>query len=93
MLESSSDHNNAKFLARIFGNEKVTNDAWRKDVEAGEKWLENCGEDEEFLKRESKRLHRDLLRIALCTLRLKLENEKQFRGWESALGFKMSFDA
>ncbi|KAJ6727878.1 AAA DOMAIN-CONTAINING [Salix koriyanagi] len=43
---------------------KVSNDAWRKDVEAEEKWLENCGEDEEFLKRESKRLHRDLLRIA-----------------------------
>ncbi|KAJ6724260.1 P-LOOP CONTAINING NUCLEOSIDE TRIPHOSPHATE HYDROLASES SUPERFAMILY PROTEIN [Salix viminalis] len=43
---------------------KVSNDAWRKDVEAEEKWLDNCGEDEEFLKRESKRLHRDLLRIA-----------------------------
>ncbi|GMP53014.1 hypothetical protein CsSME_00018617 [Camellia sinensis var. sinensis] len=37
---------------------KLSNDAWRKDVEAEEKWLENCGEDEEFLKRESKRLHR-----------------------------------
>mgnify|MGYP003702976193 CR=1 FL=1 len=43
---------------------KLSNDAWRKDVEVEEKWLENCGEDEEFLKRESKRLHRDLLRIA-----------------------------
>ncbi|KAK7855934.1 tat-binding like protein 7 [Quercus suber] len=43
---------------------KLSNDAGRKDIEAEEKWLENCGEDEEFLKRESKRLHRDLLRIA-----------------------------
>ncbi|KAK6270032.1 hypothetical protein POUND7_007137 [Theobroma cacao] len=43
---------------------KVSNDAWRKDIEAEEKWLEHCGEDEEFLKREGKRLHRDLLRIA-----------------------------
>ncbi|KAI7997107.1 putative AAA domain-containing protein P22H7.05c [Camellia lanceoleosa] len=85
-----SDHNNAKFLARKFLEmRKLSNDAWRKDVEAGEKWLENCGEDEEFLKRESKRLHRDLLRIAPVYIGgSNSENEKQFQGWESFFGLQ-----
>ncbi|PSR95700.1 Tat-binding like [Actinidia chinensis var. chinensis] len=68
---------------------KLSNDAWRKDVEAEEKWLENCGEDEEFLKRESKRLHRDLLRIAPIYIGgSKPENETQFEGWESVAGLQ-----
>ncbi|CAA6671537.1 unnamed protein product [Spirodela intermedia] len=68
---------------------KLSNEAWRKDLEAEEKWLENCGEDEEFLKREGKRLHRDLLRIAPvyiggpCS-----ESDKSFQGWESVAGLK-----
>nr|CAD1823824.1 unnamed protein product [Ananas comosus var. bracteatus] len=32
---------------------KLSHEASRKDLEAEEKWLENCGEDEEFLKREA----------------------------------------
>jgi SpoVK/Ycf46/Vps4 family AAA+-type ATPase len=65
---------------------KVSHDAWRKDIEAEEKWLENCGEDEEFLKREGKRLNRDLLRIAPVYIGGSFENEKSYRGWESVAG-------
>jgi SpoVK/Ycf46/Vps4 family AAA+-type ATPase len=65
---------------------KVSHDAWRKDIEAEEKWLENCGEDEEFLKREGKRLNRDLLRIAPVYIGGSSENEKSYRGWESVAG-------
>ena len=65
---------------------KVSHDAWRKDREAEEKWLENCGEDEEFLKREGKRLNRDLLRIAPVYIGGGSENEKSYRGWESVAG-------
>ncbi|PIN03574.1 AAA+-type ATPase [Handroanthus impetiginosus] len=68
---------------------KMTNDACRKDIEAEEKWLENCGEDEEFLKRESKRLHRDLWRIAPTYIGgANTEQEMQFQGWESVAGLQ-----
>ncbi|CAK7323949.1 unnamed protein product [Dovyalis caffra] len=68
---------------------KLSNDAWRKDVEAEEKWLENCGEDEEFLKRESKRLHRDLLRIAPVYIGgSNSDGGKLFEGWESVAGLQ-----
>ncbi|KAL7143373.1 hypothetical protein ABFS83_08G187000 [Erythranthe nasuta] len=68
---------------------KVANDACRKDIEVEEKWLENCGEDEEFLKRESKRLHRDLLRIAPTFIGgPNSEPEKQYQGWESVAGLQ-----
>lgn len=68
---------------------KISNDAWRKDIEAEERWLENCGEDEEFLKRENKRLHRDLLRIAPVYIGgPDSDNEKSFQGWESVAGLK-----
>ncbi|RZS18538.1 hypothetical protein BHM03_00050830 [Ensete ventricosum] len=66
---------------------KLSHDAWRKDLEAEEKWLENCGEDEEFLKREGKRLHRDLLRIAPIYIGGS-ENDKIFQGWESVAGLQ-----
>ncbi|TYI96332.1 hypothetical protein E1A91_D01G064400v1 [Gossypium mustelinum] len=66
---------------------KLSNDAWRKDIEAEEKWLEHCGEDEEFLKREGKRLHRDLLRLAPVYIGgSESENGKSFEGWESVAG-------
>ncbi|CAO2178848.1 unnamed protein product [Urochloa humidicola] len=65
---------------------KLSHDGWRKDREAEEKWLENCGEDEEFLKREGKRLNRDLLRIAPVYIGGSSENEKSYRGWESVAG-------
>ncbi|XP_007021595.2 PREDICTED: uncharacterized protein LOC18594081 [Theobroma cacao] len=68
---------------------KVSNDAWRKDIEAEEKWLEHCGEDEEFLKREGKRLHRDLLRIAPVYIGgLESESGKSFEGWGSVAGLQ-----
>ncbi|XP_022753295.1 LOW QUALITY PROTEIN: uncharacterized protein LOC111301697 [Durio zibethinus] len=68
---------------------KVSNDAWRKDIEAEEKWLEHCGEDEEFLKRESKRLHRDLLRIAPVYIGgSESDGMKSFEGWESVAGLQ-----
>ncbi|XP_059662679.1 uncharacterized protein LOC132308577 [Cornus florida] len=68
---------------------KLSNDAWRKDLEAEEKWLENCGEDEEFLKRESKRLHRDLLRIAPVYIGgSNSESDIPFQGWESVAGLQ-----
>ncbi|CAK9182973.1 unnamed protein product [Ilex paraguariensis] len=71
------------------GMRKLSNDAWRKDHEAEEKWLENCGEDEEFLKRESKRLHRDLLRIAPVYIGgSNMESKMQFQGWESVAGLQ-----
>nr|GMC70222.1 ATPase family aaa domain-containing protein [Ipomoea batatas] len=68
---------------------KTSNDALRKDIEAEEKWLENCGEDEEFLKRESKRLHRDLLRISPVYIGgSNSDTEVQFQGWESIAGLQ-----
>ncbi|KAF8024120.1 hypothetical protein BT93_F1350 [Corymbia citriodora subsp. variegata] len=68
---------------------KLSNDAWRKDIEAEEKWLENCGEDEEFLKRESKRLQRDLMRISPVYIGgTDKENQKLFAGWESVAGLQ-----
>ncbi|KAI3703881.1 hypothetical protein L1987_74077 [Smallanthus sonchifolius] len=68
---------------------KQSNDAWRKDHEAEEKWLENCGEDEEFLKRESKRLHRDLSRIKPVYIGgPSSENQMPFQGWESVGGLQ-----
>nr|XP_011462057.1 PREDICTED: uncharacterized protein LOC105350813 [Fragaria vesca subsp. vesca] len=68
---------------------KVSNDAWRKDIEAEEKWLEKCGDDEEFLKRESKRLHRDLVRIAPVYIGgSDSESGKLFQGWESVAGLQ-----
>ncbi|XP_042427691.1 uncharacterized protein LOC122015081 [Zingiber officinale] len=63
-------------------------DACRKDLEAEEKWLENCGEDEEFLKREGRRLHRDVLRIAPVYIGGSSEDEKLFQGWESVAGLQ-----
>ncbi|WVZ69342.1 hypothetical protein U9M48_018142 [Paspalum notatum var. saurae] len=65
---------------------KMSHDAWRKDKESEEKWLENCGEDEEFLKREGKRLNRDLLRIAPVYIGGSSEKEKSYHGWESVAG-------
>lgn len=68
---------------------KHSNDAWRKDVEAEEKWFEKCGEDEEFLKRESKRLQRDLLRVAPEYIGgSDSENGKAFEGWDSVAGLE-----
>ncbi|XP_010535073.1 PREDICTED: uncharacterized protein LOC104810458 [Tarenaya hassleriana] len=68
---------------------KRSNDARRKDVEAEEKWFEKCGEDEEFLKRESKRLHRDLLRVAPVYIGgSDSENGKVFEGWDSVAGLE-----
>lgn len=70
---------------------KMTNDSFRKDIEAEEKWLENCGEDEEFLKRESKRLQRDLWRIAPTYIGgagANSEQDRQFAGWESVAGMQ-----
>ncbi|KAL2466510.1 P-loop containing nucleoside triphosphate hydrolase superfamily protein [Abeliophyllum distichum] len=66
-----------------------TKDARHKDIEAEEKWLENCGEDEEFFKRESKRLHRDLLRIAPVYIGVaNSENKTQYQDWESVAGLQ-----
>ncbi|XP_071730126.1 uncharacterized protein [Rutidosis leptorrhynchoides] len=68
---------------------KHSNDAWKKDTEAEEKWLENCGEDEEFLKRESKRLQRDLSRIAPVYIGGSTsESQPTYQGWESVGGLQ-----
>ncbi|KAF6170667.1 hypothetical protein GIB67_015619 [Kingdonia uniflora] len=68
---------------------KHSRDACRKDFEAEEKWLEKCGEDEEFLKREGKRLHRDILRIAPIYIGgSSSESEKLYQGWESVAGLQ-----
>ncbi|RDX60247.1 hypothetical protein CR513_61625, partial [Mucuna pruriens] len=68
---------------------KRSNEACRKDIGDEERWLENCGEDEEFLKRENKRLHRDLLRIAPVYIGgSDSASENSFQGWESVAGLK-----
>ncbi|GAV64017.1 AAA domain-containing protein/zf-HC5HC2H domain-containing protein [Cephalotus follicularis] len=68
---------------------KFSDEAWRKDIEAEEKWLEKCGEDEEFLKRESKRLHRDLLRVSPVYIGgPDSESGNIFEGWESVAGLQ-----
>ncbi|KAM1646291.1 hypothetical protein ACFXTN_007339 [Malus domestica] len=103
-LIACTDHRNLfqplgdQYLARIkklkakkmkMETRKLSNDALRKDIEAEEKWLENCGEDEEFLKRESKRLHRDLVRIAPVYIGgSDSESGKLFQGWESVAGLQ-----
>lgn len=72
-----------------FDLRKMSSDALRKDIEAEEKWLENCGEDEEFLKRENKRLQRDLLRIAPAYIGGgSCDSGMQFQGWESIAGLQ-----
>jgi hypothetical protein len=65
---------------------KLSHDAWRKDREAEEKWLENYGEDEEFLKCKGKMLNRDLLRIAPVYIGGSAKNEKSYQGWGSIAG-------
>ncbi|XP_058779653.1 uncharacterized protein LOC131653508 [Vicia villosa] len=88
-----------KYLVRIkklrarkmmWETRKRSNDASRKDIDAEERWLENCGEDEEFLKRENKRLQRDLLRIAPMYIggSDSAGSENSFQGWESVAGLK-----
>lgn len=68
---------------------RVSNDASRKDIEAEEKWMEKCGEDEEFLRRETKRLQRDLARIAPVYIGgCHSDNENLFDGWESVAGLQ-----
>lgn len=68
---------------------KSWNDASRKDIEAEEKWLENWGEDEEFIKRETKRLQRDLLRISPEYVGgAETEKGKLYPGWESVAGLQ-----
>lgn len=67
---------------------KHSDEARIKDLEAEEKWIENCGEDEEFLKRESKRLHRDLLRIAPTFIGGSCESTQFSDGWESVAGLQ-----
>ncbi|XP_078429096.1 P-loop containing nucleoside triphosphate hydrolases superfamily protein [Wolffia australiana] len=69
---------------------KQFHEALRKDLEAEDKWLENCGEDEEFLKREGKRLHRDLMRITPVFIggHLPGNSTSSFQGWESVAGLK-----
>ncbi|KAK9674146.1 hypothetical protein RND81_12G214200 [Saponaria officinalis] len=68
---------------------KISNDASRKDVEAEEKWMEKCGEDEEFLRRETKRLQRDLIRIAPVYIGgSHSDGENPIGGWESVAGLQ-----
>lgn len=68
---------------------KIANEACQKDIEAEEKWLDNCGEDEEFLKREGKRLHRDLWRVAPTYIGgADPEQEIKYQGWESVAGLQ-----
>ncbi|GLJ26574.1 hypothetical protein SUGI_0515190 [Cryptomeria japonica] len=63
--------------------------ALRKDLEAEEKWLENYGEDEEFSRRERKRLHRDLERIAPVYIGGSSSGNASFaEGWESVAGLQ-----
>ncbi|XP_068664779.1 uncharacterized protein [Aristolochia californica] len=69
---------------------KLSNEASRKDLEAEERWLENCGEDEEFLRREGRRLHRDLQRILPTYIGGEAynQNEKLYPGFESVAGLQ-----
>ncbi|KAG0455274.1 hypothetical protein HPP92_024566 [Vanilla planifolia] len=67
---------------------KISNESRRKDLEAEEKWLENCGEDEEFLRREGRRLQRDIVRIAPAYIGGSSENDKMYQGWESVAGLE-----
>lgn len=69
---------------------KTSVEASRKDFEAEEKWMEKCGEDEEFVKREKKRLHRDLQRLAPVYIGGGATSDKEnlFQGWESVAGLE-----
>ncbi|CAM8957646.1 unnamed protein product [Rhodiola kirilowii] len=69
---------------------KTSIEASRKDFEAEEKWMEKCGEDEEFVKREKKRLQRDLQRLAPVYIGggATSDTEKPFKGWESVAGLE-----
>ena len=73
-----------------FDLKKLSHEASRKDLEAEERWLENCGEDEEFVKREGKRLHRDIQRIAPVFIggNSSAHHTAAFKGWESVAGLR-----
>ncbi|KAG9447775.1 hypothetical protein H6P81_013903 [Aristolochia fimbriata] len=73
-----------------FEMRKLSNEASRKDFETEERWLENCGEDDEFLRREGRRLHRDLQRISPTYIggESYSQNEKLYPGFESVAGLQ-----
>lgn len=62
-----------------------------KDIEAEEKYLDKSGEDEEFVRRERKRLHRDLAQIAPIKLGGGTFVSNQgvaSEGWDSVAGLQ-----
>ncbi|KAJ3670618.1 hypothetical protein LUZ60_008044 [Juncus effusus] len=68
---------------------KRSSEARKQDLDLEEKWLE--GEDEEFLKRENKRLHRDVLRLNPTFIGNNENDESNkgcYEGWESVAGLK-----
>lgn len=78
-----------RFRRMVIERRKENASALRKDLEAEEKWLENCGEDEEFLRRERKRLHRDLSRVAPVYIGGSSSGSATFaEGWESVAGLQ-----
>lgn len=78
-----------RFRRLVIERRKASAAALRKDLEAEEKWLENCGEDEEFLRRERKRLHRDLSRVAPVYIGGSSSGSATFaEGWESVAGLQ-----
>lgn len=78
-----------RFRRMVMEKRKENAAALRKDLEAEEKWLENCGEDEEFLRRERKRLHRDLSRVAPIYIGGSSSGSAAFaEGWESVAGLQ-----
>lgn len=62
-----------------------------KDLEAEERWVENIAEDEEFLRRERKRLQRDLARMVPVQVGGQAAIEDgtcQIEGWDSIAGLE-----
>ncbi|KAH9311657.1 hypothetical protein KI387_026692, partial [Taxus chinensis] len=82
-------HSEMQLQKRVMERRKESAAAIRKDLEAEEKWLDNYGEDEEFLRRERKRLHRDLERIAPVYIGGSSSSRANFsEGWESVAGLQ-----
>eukprot|EP01018_Ginkgo_biloba_P015729 Gb_11471 [translate_table: standard] len=86
---SRHDMQKMRFRRMVMERRKASTSALRKDLEAEEKCLENCGEDEEFLRRERKRLHRDLSRIAPVYIGGSSSGSAKFtEGWDSVAGLQ-----
>ncbi|KAL3684933.1 hypothetical protein R1sor_002955 [Riccia sorocarpa] len=89
--KQSSKLHRGNFRKMMIERRNAASTARLKDLEEEEKFMERSGEDEEFARRERKRLQRDLAKIVPTKLGArKSENEEVniFEGWNSVAGLQ-----